>query len=80
VEGSISPPDGSPILSNDQPVGWATSVRYSWHAAKVIGMAWVTPALAAKGTRLTLRSEAIDYPASVVDAMFYDPTGERLHQ
>ena len=80
VEGPISPPDGSPILSNDQPVGWATSVRYSWHAGKVIGMAWVTPELAAQGTRLTLRSEAIDYPASVVNAMFYDPTGERLHQ
>jgi sarcosine oxidase subunit alpha len=80
VEGLVPPPDGSPILSNGQPVGWATSVRYSWHAGKVIGMAWVTPALAGQGTRLTLRSEAIDYPASVVDAMFYDPTGQRLHQ
>jgi sarcosine oxidase subunit alpha len=78
LEGHIAPPDGSPVLVDGQPVGWATSVRFSWEKEKVIGMAWVTPAEAKRGTPLTLRSDAVDYSAIVVEEVFYDPTGQRL--
>jgi sarcosine oxidase, subunit alpha len=78
LEGAIAPPDGSPVLVDGKPVGWATSVRFSWEKEKVIGMAWVTPAEAKQGTRITLRSDDVDYSARVVDEVFYDPSGQRL--
>jgi sarcosine oxidase, subunit alpha len=78
LEGTIVPPDGSPVLVAGKPVGWATSVRFSWDKEKVIGMAWVTPAEAKHGTPITLRSDAVDYSANVVEQVFYDPAGDRL--
>jgi sarcosine oxidase subunit alpha len=78
LEGAVVPPDGSPILFAGKPVGYATSVRFSWEKQKVIGMAWVTPAEAMPGTRITLRSDAVDYSANVVEEVFYDPAGQRL--
>jgi glycine cleavage system T protein len=78
LEGTAAPPDGSPILAEGKPVGFATSVRYSWQKQKVIGMALVTPAESTPGTRITLRSDAVDYHANVVQEIFYDPTGDRL--
>ena len=78
LEGTTAPPDGSPILVESRPVGYATSVRYSWEREKVIGMALVTPAEARPGTRITLRSDAVDYDANVVQEVFYDPAGDRL--
>jgi sarcosine oxidase subunit alpha len=78
LEGTSAPPDGSPVLVDGAPVGWATSVRFSWEKEKVIGMAWVTPALAKAGTRITLRADAVDYSANVVEDIFYDPAGDRL--
>jgi sarcosine oxidase subunit alpha len=78
LEGTIAPPDGSPVLIEGRPVGYATSVRFSWEKEKVIGMALVTPAEAKSGTRITLRSEAVDYSANVVEEVFYDPAGLRL--
>ena len=78
MEGTAAPPDGSAVLSRGTAIGWATSVRYSWHVKKVIGMAWIPPALAKEGTGITVRAGHVDYAASVVDEMFYDPAGERL--
>ncbi len=78
LNGAIAPPDGSPVLVEGRPVGWATSVRFSWKKKKVIGMAWVTPAEAKQGARITLRSDAVDYTAQVVEEVFYDPAGQRL--
>ncbi len=78
LEGTMAPPDGSPVLIEGKPVGYATSVRFSWEKEKVIGMALVTPAEAKPGTRITLRSEAVDYRANVVEEVFYDPAGDRL--
>ena len=78
LEGATVPPDGSPVLVDGKPVGLATSVRFSWQKKKVIGMAWVTPADAKQGTRITLRSDAVDYSAHVVEEVFYDPAGQRL--
>jgi sarcosine oxidase subunit alpha len=78
LEGTMAPPDGSPVLMDGKPVGFATSVRFSWEKKKVIGLAWVTPAEAKPGTLITLRSEEVDYSANVVGDVFYDPTGERL--
>jgi sarcosine oxidase, subunit alpha len=78
LEGSNAPPDGSPVLVEGAPVGWATSVRFSWEKEKVIGMAWVTPAQAAGGTPITLRADDVDYSAKVVEEVFYDPAGDRL--
>ena len=78
LEGTTPPPDGSPILVQGRPVGWATSVRYSWEKKKIVGMAWVTPAEASQGTSITLRCDAVDYAAHVVEQVFYDPTGDRL--
>jgi sarcosine oxidase subunit alpha len=78
LNGAIAPSDGSPVLVDGKPVGWATSVRFSWEKKKVIGMAWVTPAEAKQGARITLRSDDVDYTAHVVEEVFYDPTGQRL--
>src|ERR1700733_10093171 len=78
LNGAIAPSDGSPVLVDGKPVGWATSVRFSWEKKKEIGMAWVTPAEAQQGARLTLRSDDVDYTAHVVEEVFYDPTGQRL--
>jgi sarcosine oxidase, subunit alpha len=78
LEGATVPPDGSPVLVGGKPVGLATSVRFSWEKKKVIGMAWVTPAEAKQGTRITLRSDEVDYSAHVVEEVFYDPAGHRL--
>jgi sarcosine oxidase, subunit alpha len=78
MEGPIAPPDGSPVLVDGKPVGWATSVRFSWEKKKVIGMAWVTPAEAKPGAPITLRYDAVDYSAKVVEEVFYDPAGQRL--
>jgi glycine cleavage system T protein len=78
LEGTSAPPDGSPVLVEGAPVGWVTSVRFSWKKKKVIGMAWVTPALAKDGTQITLRADAVDYFANVVEDIFYDPAGDRL--
>jgi len=78
MEGSIAPPDGSPVLVDGKPVGLATSVRFSWEKEKVIGMAWVTPAEAKHGARITLRCDDVDYSAKVVEEVFYDPAGQRL--
>jgi glycine cleavage system T protein len=78
LEGTATAPDGAPVLFDGKPVGWATSVRFSWAKEKVIGMAMVAPAQAKPGTRVTLRSDAVDYPAQVVAEVFYDPTGDRL--
>jgi sarcosine oxidase, subunit alpha len=78
LEGAVVPPDGSPVLVEGKPVGWATSVRFSWGKKKVIGLAWVSPAEAKRGTHITLRSEAVDYTACVVEEVFYDPAGLRL--
>ena len=55
MEGPVIPPDGSPVLVAGKPVGWATSVRFSWDKNKVIGMAWVTPSEAKQGTAITVR-------------------------
>ena len=73
LEGAVTPPDGSPVLVEGKPVGYATSVRYSWQKQKVIGMAWVTPQEAKAGTPLFLRSDTIDYAAQVVDQLFTTP-------
>jgi sarcosine oxidase subunit alpha len=78
MEGSVAPPDGSPVLVDGKPVGFATSVRFSWEKEKVIGMAWVTPAEAKEGAPITLRSDAVDYSAHVVEDVFYDALGQRL--
>jgi sarcosine oxidase, subunit alpha len=78
LNGAIAPSDGSPVLVDGKPVGWATSVRFSWEKKKVIGMAWVTPAEAKQGAPITLRSDDVDYTAHVVEEVFYDPTGQRL--
>jgi sarcosine oxidase subunit alpha len=78
IEGTTVPPDGSPVLVDGKPVGLATSVRFSWEKKKVIGMAWVTPAEAKQGKRITLRSDSVDYSANVVEEVFYDPAGQRL--
>jgi sarcosine oxidase, subunit alpha len=78
LNGAIAPSDGSPVLVDGKPVGWATSVRFSWEKKKVIGMAWVTPAEAKQGAPIILRSDDVDYTAHVVDEVFYDPTGQRL--
>jgi sarcosine oxidase subunit alpha len=78
MEGSIAPPDGSLVLVEGKPVGWATSIRFSWERRKVIGMAWVTPAEAKHDAVITLRSDCVDYFAHVVEQIFYDPSGQRL--
>ena len=58
--------------------GRVTSITRSATLGRAIGLAYVTPALAAAGTRLTIRGDdGLLHAAEVVATPFYDPKHER---
>jgi sarcosine oxidase subunit alpha len=58
--------------------GRVTSVTHSATLGRSIGLAYVSPALAAMGTRLSIRGEdGLLHAADVVPTPFYDPKQER---
>ena len=48
------PTEGAAIVDGDTPVGIVTSARRSPQLGRVIGMAWVPPALAEDGATVTI--------------------------
>jgi len=61
-----------------QPPGQVTSSRRSPQLGQVIGMAWVSAALASDGASITIRDNGSDYAATVTTRPFYDPEGKVL--
>lgn len=67
------------VIDGGEIAGRVTSVAWSPTVQKTIGLAFVRPALAAAGTRITFRvSDGSMVPATVVPTPFYDP--ENLRQ
>ena len=72
------PAESHLVIVDGEISGRITSVAFSPALRKVIGMAYVTPALSAADTRLPLRltnGKMVD--AQVVALPFYDATGTR---
>ncbi|HUQ91422.1 MAG TPA: 2Fe-2S iron-sulfur cluster-binding protein [Bryobacteraceae bacterium] len=80
MSGDALPDDGAPIVVDGRPVGRVTSARYSPFRQCAIGMAWVPADHAADGRELDVRIAGRLVKASVRQAAFYDPEGERLRQ
>ena len=78
LEGTIAPPDGSPSIGRRQAswLGHQCSLLLGERESDRDGMGHSCGSEA--GTRITLRSDAVDYSAHVVEEVFYDPTGHRL--
>lgn len=74
------PDDGAPVVIDGLPVGRVTSARFSPVRKRAIGMAWVPVDHAADGSEIDIRSGGRLVKASVRQAAFYDPEGERLRQ
>jgi dimethylglycine dehydrogenase len=69
---------GDPVFADDQQVGSVTSAGYGHRVAKNIAYAYVNPAAAAVGTRLSLGILGDKYDAVVVDPILYDPENQRV--
>ena len=69
---------GDPVFADDQQVGSVTSAGYGHRVAKNIAYAYVNPAAAALGTRLSLGILGDKYDAVVVDPILYDPENQRV--
>ncbi|HMA10747.1 MAG TPA: FAD-dependent oxidoreductase [Steroidobacteraceae bacterium] len=66
------------VINGGGIAGRITSITRSATLGRTIGLAYVTPALAAVGTRLTLRGDdGLLHGAEVVPTPFYDPKHER---
>ena len=71
--------EGNAIVANRKSVGRVTSFRHSPAMGnKGVGMAWVSPDLAADGTRLSIHVPTGLAEARVRQAPFYDPDGTKL--
>jgi sarcosine oxidase subunit alpha len=66
------------VIDGDRIAGRITSITRSATLGRTVGLAYVTPSLAAAGTRLTLRGDDGQlHAAEVVPTPFYDPKHER---
>ena len=72
------PQDGAAILVGGALAGRVTSARYSPHAGKGVGLAWIASTSAAEGTEIQIRVNGGMARARIVPDAFYDPAGERL--
>jgi sarcosine oxidase subunit alpha len=85
---ACSPPGGERrieecnlIIDQGQIIGRVTSVAYSPVLQTVIGLAFITPAHAAPGTRFPIRlDDGGMITATVAELPFYDPTNQRQTQ
>jgi len=64
---------GETLISNGTVIGVINSPCYSHRLGKSLALAHVTPQSAAIGTRLIVKSEAIETTATVVKMPIYDP-------
>jgi sarcosine oxidase subunit alpha len=72
------PKEGAQVVVGGAPAGRVTSARASERLGRVVGLAWVPPALAAEGAELTIDLDGTPHSARVTLAPFYDPEGARL--
>jgi len=71
-------PEGSQVVERGYPVGRVTSARVSPTIGESLGLAWVSPKLAAAGSHFLIRWNGADVEAVVAELPFYDPAGARL--
>jgi len=66
------------ILKDGECVGYVTSGGYAHHVQKSMALGYVPTALATDGTALEVEINGEMYPAKIVGAPLYDPTGEKM--
>lgn len=66
------------ILKDGECVGYVTSGGYAHHVQQSMALGYVPAELAADGTALEVEINGEMYPAKVVGAPLYDPTGEKM--
>lgn len=77
-EGGLAPKECHLIISGNRIVGRVTSVGYSEALGRVVGLAFIDPALSQPGTRFSIRVDGGTLvTAQVVRTPFYDPEGQR---
>jgi dimethylglycine dehydrogenase len=64
-----------PIWQDGERVGYITSGEYGHAVGKSLAMALLPPELSIPGTELSTHIVGIEYPARVIDASPYDPSG-----
>ena len=72
------PDDGSAVVIGGKLAGRITSVRFSPHLKKYVGLAWVPAEHSIDGSEFGFHVNGAVHPAVVVDKPFYDPDGKRL--
>jgi sarcosine oxidase subunit alpha len=78
MDDGVLPPEGAQVVEDGRSAGRVTSSRVSEQVGKVIGLAWVAPERAEDGTRISIRVDGTDRPATVTLAPFYDSEGTKL--
>ncbi len=79
VEHTDAVPAGSEIFIGRDKVGLVTSSSYSSFLMQSLAMVHLAPSATHLGTRVSVRSEGIERPATVVRTPFYDPLRLRTH-
>lgn len=74
--GTVLPKEGHLVLDGPEMAGRVTSITLSPTLNKGIGLAMVTPAVAAKGS-FAIRVDDATVAAKIVPTPFYDPAGDR---
>ncbi len=74
----VLPAEGAQVVRDGRPAGRVTSARRSERVGTVIGLAWVEPARAEEGTRISIRVDGQLHDATVTLSPFYDPEGALL--
>jgi sarcosine oxidase subunit alpha len=72
------PIDGNAVVVEGKLAGRITSVRFSPHANKYVGLAWVPAQHANNGSTIQFHSDGKLHTATVVESPFYDPEGAKL--
>ena len=67
-----------PIWQNGSRVGFVTSGGYGHTVQKSLAMALVDTDIAVVGTELTVHVVGVEYPARIIAASPYDPTGKAM--
>ena len=69
--------NGCAVVEGSRLIGRVTSCRYSPHAGRPVGLAWVPAAQSADGSQIEIIVEGRTVWAEVSHAPFYDPEGAR---
>lgn len=67
-----------PVLSQGEIIGYVASGGFGHRTGQSIAFSYLPTAHSEPGTRLTIRLQGKDYPATVTDGPTYDPENKRL--